>query len=345
MTQKKMMILGAGKRFQSSTLPVLERLDALYSVVRIFDKQQMTLKIRDQTIETQDPDRFDGLFGDLADLDLIYVAVPKQNVPNVLKRLARHDLSHTDLLIETPVLLFKHFSHVDLFDKFRNVWVAEDCIALPWFDTVRAALDQGMIGELQEIFFDWSAYKYHGLAMLKTLFDCNRITFAKRKKLKAGEVKRQIRFSNRKSGYVLEPRDYSRGRFLLKGSAGSISDYESIEKGNRILAPMISEGIWQGFGVDDMASMLNEDEIALLGEGPGESTITARMDDLKRVGLYRLLKSIHQGEGGYPLEEALDDMVIDYYLDRIGLFITGPFMSVKTGMGKSLLRSFMKIVN
>ena len=73
-------------------------------------------------------------------------------------------------------------------------------------------------------------------------------------------------------------------------------------------------------------------------------TVTSRMDDMKRVGLYRMMKRIHEGGGGYPLAEALDDMVADYYLDRLGFFRANPLMSVKTGSGAFLLRTVTRVL-
>ena len=74
--------------------------------------------------------------------------------------------------------------------------------------------------------------------------------------------------------------------------------------------------------------------------GTGGASVTSWMDGMKRVGLYRLLK---QGEG-YPLVEALDDMVADYYLDRLGFYHANFLMSVRSGLGAYLLSAATRIL-
>ncbi len=82
-----------------------------------------------------------------------------------------------------------------------------------------------------------------------------------------------------------------------------------------------------------------------MGEENSGLGITARMEDLKRVGLYRLLGGIHGGKGAYSLREALDDMVIDYFLDKIGFFPAPALFGVKSPLGALLLKTVTKLAN
>jgi hypothetical protein len=341
MTGRNILVIGAGLRVQRDLLPVLRSLDRLYTLVGIFEEEARTITSEGVAYETAPLDDLDA--ETLSRCDLVHLAVTKGAVPSVLRTLARHDMSQVDLLVDTPVLLFKHFAHAALFQKFRKVWVSEDCPLLPCFDPMLRH-PESTCGELQEVIFHQSAYKYHGLAALKALLKCNTITRASRRKEGQGQVRRTVQFANKTMGAVIEPRDYGTGHFVLKGSLGAVTDQQRGGGEARSMAPVKAGDSWKGFRVGDCATTLTPEETALMGTEQTRASITARMDNMKNVGLYRLLQAIHEGKGGYPLEEALDDMVIDYYLDRLGFFRAGPLMSIKSGLGRALLKTFTKIV-
>ncbi len=342
---KKILMIGSGGRVRSTTLPVLERLSRCYSIQKVFSKDSDALEFKGAKIEPADMDLFSG--SDLDGVDLVYVAVTKPNFPRVLKTLCAHDVSGIDLLIETPALLFKHFCHAGFFQRFKNAWAAEDCIALPCFDFLYMETLRCVPGDPEHVEFHHSAYKYHSIATLKTLLRCSRITSARRKKTdKAkGTVCRSFTLSNNRTGRVHEPRDYSRGSFVLSGGNWDVTDasHAGGEDGG-LLEPVVADGSCKGFRIGDAAWDLNEDETALMGGVKSGSSVTSMMDEMKRVGLFRMLVRIHDGKGGYPLEEALDDMVIDYYLDRLGFYSSNPLMSVKSVMGRMLLKGLTGII-
>ncbi|MBU0754927.1 MAG: hypothetical protein KJ645_07285 [Planctomycetes bacterium] len=274
----------------------------------------------------------------LSRTDLIYQAVSKDQVPPVLHQLNRFELAEKDLLIDTPVLCFKHFHHAPKLKQFRNTWVAEDCSALPFFDPIRLALKQNVLDGLEEIEFDRSAYKYHGLSSLKSLFGCNTILSARSRKSAGKQRVRTLRFSNGKIGRMIEPRDYALGSVHVRGPERKLTDRITGREGSLLLEPIRSGTSWDGFRIAELRVHLEPEEIDLIGSGKEEDSIFARMDGMKRVGLFRLFESIHKGEGAYPLVEAMDDMVIDYYLDKVGFYRANPFMSIKSSLGFSLLR-------
>jgi hypothetical protein len=319
MSRRDVVIIGAGKRVQEAVLPVLSRLEDRFSIRRIYSRTGRPLPERPT-------EKIEHL--EVRENDLVYLAVSKDQVPPVLERLA--PFTSVDLLMETPVLLFKHFGHADRLKRFRNVWVAEDCACLPCFDAIREAL-----GELVRLEFHHSAYKYHGLATAKVWLGGPRITSARRRKTAPGVVRRTIRFSDDRSAVIDEPRDYATGSLRIEGREGSLSDGEN-------LTPVIQDGACKGFRAKEIVSYLDEDESNLMTPG---ASVTAMMDDMKRVGLYRMLKRISDGGGGYPLIEALDDMVADYYLDRLGFFHANPLMSIKTGSGAAILRAVTRLVS
>lgn len=340
MTPRNVIIIGSGKRVREAALPVLRRLEARLAVRGIFAR---TAKQIDVDGVTHEVGRFEDLRGEeLADVDLVYLAVTKDAVPSVLARLTSCDVSRIDLLIDTPVVRFKHFAHVDALRRFRNVWVAEDCSALPWFDVVREAVDAGAIGDLRCALFFQSAYAYHAIATAKALLGSRRIRSGRREALSPHFGCRRLRFANGRTAIVYEPRDYSIGRLALLGTDGSISDYPHSARGNLLLEPLVEGDACVGFRCGDATSRLSDDEVQLLRGGDATASVTSRMDAMKRVGLLRLFEGIFAGRGAYPLDEALDDMVVDYHLEKLGWYYANPFTSSRSPLARFMLKSLTR---
>jgi len=326
--KKRVLVIGSGKRVREAALPALSRLEGEFELTRIAARTAKELVVGERTFEVVSLDGLDESW--IEGVDLIYLAVTKDAVPSVLSRLTALNVSGTDMLIDTPVVRFKHYRQVAKLALFRHCWVAEDCTVLPWFDVVRDAVDAGLIGELQSVLFHKSAYAYHGVATAKTLLGSLRVKSASRK-----GGKRELRFANGRFAMMIEPRDYSVGHVCITGTSGSISDAEGA--GDHRLTPIVEGSSWVGFKIGDLERRLDEDEIALLGDDDPEKQVTARMDDLKRVGFLRLLRAIRDDRGGYPVEEAIDDMVVDYHLEKVGRFFDNPFTSPRYGLGRLLL--------
>lgn len=310
MSRRRVMIVGVGKRVREVALPAFARIADRFEVA---DLRARTA--REASDGLQAVRAFDALTAEeLAAVDLVYVAVGKPAVPAVLGRLARFDRSAVELLIETPVLVVKQFRHAPLLTGWRRTTVAEDCAWLPWIDVVRAA-EATWLGPVREVRFAHSAWKYHGLAMLKTLLGDDRIRTAKR----IGPIdggRRELRFAAGGVGVVLEPRDYATGSFTVTGDGGTLSDAPSDDA---VRLQMTFDGaVVRGFAAGDARTTLDDDEAALQEPRPTDAGVTARMEDWKRIGFLRLLRAIAAGDGAYPLGQGVDDMLVDDLLDRIG---------------------------
>jgi len=202
---------------------------------------------------------------------------------------------------------------------------------LPWIDTVEAALAAGLIGELRQLEFKQSAYAYHGVAMTKTLLGSQRIVRGRRR-----GRERSLVAANGRSARIVEPRDYSLGTLTWIGSEGRISDRGANSDALQ-LACLASGDSVTGFQIGDVRTELDAAEQSLTYGSPAGASATARMDAMKRVGFLRLLRAIAAGEGAYPLAEGLDDMVIDYHLEKFRWFRANPFTSSRSALGRSLL--------
>lgn len=72
-----------------------------------------------------------------------------------------------------------------------------------------------------------------------------------------------------------------------------------------------------------------------VGDPPG-ATLTARQDAMKRVGFLRLLRRISANKGAHPLELGLEDMVIDYALEKFGHWRSTPLTTPRALLGRGL---------
>jgi len=337
---RRVLVVGSGVRARETALPAF---GSMSSGCEIADIQPRTAK----RIECK-PSSFDvGEFAalrekDLDGIDLVYVAVGKLAVPEVLGRLAELGPQRFDLLLDTPVLQFKHFRHVHLLERFRNTWVAEDCAELPWIEPARIAIAHGELGEASGARFVRSAYGYHAIAIAKRLFGA-RVASATRKIKAHATVERELRLSNGIRVLVVEPRDYASGHMVIQGSTGRLSDAPEREAKALPLLPLLEYNECVGFRAGAGTSWLDEDEsLLMLGDDPG-ARVTARMAGMKRVGFLRLLRSICAGRGGYPVREGLDDMLIDYALLKFGRWIATPLTSVHSAPARALFSGVSRI--
>ena len=343
MEKKRVLLIGAGRRILQNVLPVFEAMDDLYEVAAIYTR---TLEEGGGSRELRPITELSSL----EDIDLVHVAVDKDSIPQALETLAGLDPARTELLIDTPVLRFRHFLHLKWLERMRAIWVPEDCATLPWIPVVRRAIAAGAIGELHTLHFDRSGYAYHGLATAKALTGAKRVTSGRRVRVGAGRFERRLRLSSGHSAIFVEPRDYLRGHLRLIGSRGVITDTHERAPGDLRIQLQIEAGACRAIRVGDFVEHLSDaeaaltlpvgdEETALAGILPPDASIIARQGMLKRVGLLRLLRDLHAGRGAYPLSDGVDDMVCDYYLEKLGYWWDTPLTSPRSGPARLLYRS------
>jgi len=333
-TARRVWIVGAGKRVRETALPALATLPGAFEVAGVLARSSRELEATGRRFAVRALS--DLRAQDLAAGDLVYVAVGKDAVPQVLGALARFDRSCLELLIDTPVLRFKHLRHRALLDGWARAGVAEDTVHLPWYETARAAA-----GEVASVVFDRAAYAYHGIAQAKALCGARGVLRARRAGMDGGRARRELELTLDGTGglaraTVLEPRDYSLGRVVVAGVRGLVSDRLEASEGGILLAPLLEGDRCVGFRAGDAVTRLAPEEAELARGDPPGASVTARMESMKRIGFRRLLLSIAAGEGAYPIEAGLEDMAIDWFLERFGRWRATPFSDLRSSFARGL---------
>jgi hypothetical protein len=339
-----MLVVGAGRRVAEDVLPVVDALSDRVELVGIAGRDTRTQELAGRTrAVTALPELLAG--GALARCDLAYVVVAKGAVPGVVARLAAAEgAARCGLLLETPGLLCKHLGHLHRLRAFRSVSMAEDSVALPWVTLARRAVAEGPLGPLREVRLEHAAWRYHGVALLKALFDAPVRSARRRGAVDAGEV--TFRFAGGGVGTLVEPRDYHTGHVVLVGARATASDAPERVPGALPLvlmrAPAVAQAGELRVRLGDLSEPLSPAEVALLGAVPDSGRVIAAMHGLKRVGLARMLLDLADGRPGYALAEGLDDMAIDWTLEKTARWLATPFTSLRSPLGRALAGTLLR---
>ena len=194
-----------------------------------------------------------------------------------------------------------------------------------------------LVESTSSITFDRAAYKYHASALFKTLLTSMTISkFARQNK---GALQQRVyTFSTGQQATLTEPRDYDNGRFEIVSGTSLITDRLPDGQAGVVIEPILEGNHCVGIIQGEETVMLKSEESALLGEWTETTTLTAKMHDLKRVGLYRLFADVHAGRGAYPLDQGVEDMVIEHYLDSLGFYTTNPLLHYKSPLGSKVMK-------
>lgn len=292
-TGAAVIVIGAGKRVAEDIIPAIETLEPIAYVDSVFATSRKSV-FGPKSVHDVEP--FKKLTGDkIANAQVVYVAIPPKQLATVLKQLLQHNCSHLTLVIDTPAQPLQVFDCA--YSRFRNVVVAEDAAFLPWIDLIVRK------GSVAEIVIDRSGYQYHAAAMAKALAGNPRPHIQSTRGRKRNI---QLSFDTGVRTRIFGPRDYEVGILSVRMTDGT--EFSS-HPGPTVLQiePIIDGHFCIGFRLGTETSPLCKAESRLLGRFLPSDTIVSRMLDIKRVGLYRLLKLVIEDKPAYTLEEALDD--------------------------------------
>ncbi len=240
---KNVVLIGSGNRAQSVIIPALWSVRDEFQILGVISRTEKELNLFDGAFRMKTQTSYDSI--DWSKIDIVIVAVTLDAVPDVVKKLIQATsypprveerqrveagkLQATSLLIDTPVLPLQKLRTLKSLKRFKHVQVSEDTMGLPPFVAARKIIDQGLIGKVKRIWMFHSGYRYHALASLKWITRSSYIRFARMRKWNRNVGVKEVQLSSGASATIVEPRDYSIGRFLIVGEKGSIGDYP-IEK-------------------------------------------------------------------------------------------------------------------
>jgi len=309
-----MLLVGAGQRIESTVLPALACLPDEFEIVGIYSRSQD--KLDRLHALWQVPVSTDLEVFDWNAINFIYVAVTLQNVPDVLVTLTANPTSQIRLILDTPVLAKGHLDYIHLFRAFQDVFVAEDCIALPQLDVAQQLLASGAIGRPQKLWMFHSGYSYHAIAMARSLVGRAPVVSGRSRRYgrDGGEI--YLRFASGFEETVVQPRDYRVGSFLLMGSEGAIADYPLSTENAHVIQYQMDDERWTGLTVNGKKWPKHErdrsfDTLAL-------SSLSERslMTQLKIRGLVTVLADLQADKHArsYPVREGIYDSMLCYTL-------------------------------
>lgn len=287
------LVVGAGRRVSEDVIPAIEALGPMAYVAGIFATTRKGVfgskyVYDSEPLETVTEEK-------LAQARLVYVAVPPKQLSVVLTRLVRHDCNHLTLVIDTPAVAPQDVSGA--YSHFHDVIVAEDAAFLPWIDLVK---ERGPVADLT---VDRSGYRYHAVAMARALAG-NPRPHTHTLRGKRDDVR--LSFATGVHARILGPRNYESGTLSVTMTDGKVISSHS-QPDTLKIEPIIEGHFCTSFRLGDATTNLSREESRLLGRFLPSDTIVSRMLDLKRIGLYRMLKLAIEGKPSYTLEEALDD--------------------------------------
>jgi hypothetical protein len=351
MTRLAVTVIGAGRRVLETALPAFAAAGDAFHVARVLARRERPIESGGTNIAVRPLATLDA--PQVAATDVFYVAVGKGAVPTVLAALTAFDVSHAVLLIDTPVLLWKHFRHVARFDRFARVAVAEDCAMLPWYALAfRLARDD--FGRLEEVEFVRSAYKYHAGAMAKGLLQAGPPLAASARAIAGAggsATRREYAFAGGRRAIVIEPRDYAQGSVTLRFEHGIATDAADLAAGDRDrglevvkIEPVIAGGRCVGLGAGRHEMRFDAAERALLRFDDPSLSLTARMEDWKRLGFVALLRVIAAGGIPYPVNDGLDDALVDLHLEKFRRFRRNALTGVERRPARWLLSLASRVI-
>ncbi len=311
---KNILIVGAGtRRVQADILPAIEA-TGMFAISGVYAQRPRNIQVGTHQYAVESLKNLQKEAVEKA--DWLYIGVPSASVSSVLRFISQFDTKHLGLIIDTPVFPWKYSGNKKYFKNFARVVAAEDIVYLPWINPIRKILG----GEVSTLVFNRSAYRYHGIALIKTLIGTSRFTRARLKKM--GEkttLELESMGTERKAKTtIVEPRDYATGTFTLSGPKGSITDDPRVSNMPKIL-PVISGGMCVGLDIAGERLDFNPVQRNLIGPVSKNATVTSLTLQLKRLGLMTLFSGLAQNPAGSrKIEEALADTRLDELVHYFG---------------------------
>lgn len=307
---KKVVIIGAGRRVQSHILPAVIQSSDYMTLSAIYARTEKKLLLSGEKYPVSTLDNNSII--KLKDADIIIICVSENGVATVLSHLLQGKCSGKHIFIDTPVFSGKNIKNYGLVKKFEHIFVLEDWLALNNFDLVTSLIRSGKIGKIKKIFFFHSGYRHHAVAIARRWTGSRVIRSVKHKKYSMGFNEFNLVDDSGASTWILEPRDYNQGKFLIMGESGSVSDYALDSENHYFIETKV-------VGERLVTTINHDDQREKLGSEFADREIDIRlpateiMDLMKIDGLRKILLSAVTGKSSnlrYPVLEAVYDRLL-----------------------------------
>jgi len=344
---KNIVLIGAGKRVINTIAPAL-LINKNYKINQIISNNPgKEIKLPHQntylSFLTNPLEKIK-----LNNTDILYIGIPPKEIIKVIKYLDQtQNLNKIILLIDTPPINIKNLFEISYFQRFKEVYVLEDWPFFKTFNILKEYINKNLIGDLKDIFLFHNSYKYHTLSLLRKLFNINSFTIILKKKQSGGFSKTYIFSGFKKICSIQDPRNYNVGRFILKGTKGSISDYEINSNNNfknLILKYEIFNNILSGFSIYTKNKIYKN--YPLKNKFIIKSnTINSEIHEyLKIDAVNEMLELISKNKytNKYSLRSAIYDYIAYFCVDKFGLFIDVPIPFTNISILSILIKLILK---
>ena len=228
------LLIGAGRRIRNNFIPAFNCLTPQFRIGGVHSRTAANRTTVARSIDAEPVAELTEV--SLRRFEIAVVSVTPKNVVSVLTRLHRHG-RHLGLVMDTPVTSRQHTRVARMLSDFSDTRVAEDFMNFPPFELIRRALADGWIGNVQSIDLYQSAYRYHGLALIRSLCDWREVQSVRRLQ----QTRRQVTVDYVLRGGVKarmgEPYSRAEGQITVVGSSGTISSLPTADIPNVVQKP------------------------------------------------------------------------------------------------------------
>ena len=318
--RKRVLVIGSGRRATRAILPALRCLSDDYELAAVYSRSAKTLSLLQGEVEVRAIASLERAA--FADVELVMVAVATNAVPAVLDVLCRHDTRHLILMLDTPVLRIRDLRAWRFFTRFRRVVVSEDTIALPPFVLARRLVDEGRIGGVKHVYFFHNGFRYHGVAGLRMLAGRSPVRRMLCRRYADGRAVKEAWFENGVHALMVEPVDYAKGKFLVEGESGFVSDYDRAGENALRIAYLVEDRVYRGLtlnGEPVAGDPLDASYGARIHADPHDTT---PMSTMKVRGLMDLVVAADRDASPFhyrPVDGMLDRFVVRA-ADALGVY-------------------------
>lgn len=310
-------MVGSGRRIRNNFLPALDHLSSRLDVVGLWSPTRDHAEAAARPWGVEVAPSIERL---LPSVDTVVVSVATPAVRGVLEALSPA-AGRLILVVDTPVFGdIRHLPAVALLRRFAKVLVAEDYARYPQWELLRIAVADGLVGEVRRVELDHSGYRYHGLALIRSVFG---YPFARRlrRRTVSGQLHMEFGFDAGRSGCIVEPYDQRRGTTVVRGTDGVVvaGDPSGAEPPPDIAADLpvhVLRAVGPasaptGFALGHHRTALPALPSLLAAEVPDPGVFNA----LKTCGLLAVLGDLwHPGRPRYGYRDALYDHLATAWL-------------------------------